>query len=158
MAERRGGFRHNPQASNVLPAIEEALRRKNASFLRGVFIPSNGLYENVTGDAGPWRYVGTSGEPSFLNGWVNYGGAWRDVAFFKDALGIVHVKGLVKSGTIGQDVFTLPGGYRPKQGMHLPTASNAAFGMIQVLSSGAVRAANGSNTYFSLEFSFPAEQ
>jgi len=53
--------------------------------------------------------------PTLLNGWVNFGGAFAGVAFFKDAVGIVHIKGVIKSGTttVGTELFILPAGYRP---------------------------------------------
>ena len=52
---------------------------------------------------------------SFQSGWVNYGGSYNPAGYFKDSLGIVHLRGLVKSGKIGnnQTIFTLPAGYRP---------------------------------------------
>ena len=159
MAERRGGFRSDPQASATVPAIETALRRKNASFLRGVSIPSNGLYTNIYGEAGPWRYVGTSGNPSFQSSWINYGGSWSQAAFFKDALGIVHIRGLVKFGVIGTTVFTLPAGYRPKKGLILMAATwPDVFARIDIYADGTLVTKTGDNTWVSINVSFPAEQ
>jgi hypothetical protein len=79
-----------------------------------------------------WHEVGTPGEPRFncLGGdsncndaWDHYGFGFNRVAFFKDSLGIVHLKGLarwVKPGTTvlptcSHDItiFRLPVGYRP---------------------------------------------
>ena len=36
-------------------------------------------------------------------------------ASYKKEFNTVHIKGLVKSGTIGSPIFTLPVGYRPKE-------------------------------------------
>ena len=61
-----------------------------------------------------WHEVGGTGEPSFENSWVNYSVAWSTAGFRIDAEGWVHLKGLVKSGTNGATIFTLPEGYRPQ--------------------------------------------
>lgn len=60
-----------------------------------------------------WRVVGASGQPAFQNGWVNSAGGAETVAFYRDALGFVHLRGSVKSGTADAIVFVLPLGYRP---------------------------------------------
>lgn len=61
----------------------------------------------------PWHNVGDPGEPAFLNSWVNYGPGYDVVGFRKDPFGRVHLRGLLKGGTTGNPVFTLPVGYRP---------------------------------------------
>ncbi|HVE81045.1 MAG TPA: hypothetical protein VNA68_02850 [Candidatus Dormibacteraeota bacterium] len=60
-----------------------------------------------------WHEVGAGGEPAFLNTWTNYGGNYATVAFRKDHFGIVHLRGVTKSGTMNTGVFALPVGYRP---------------------------------------------
>jgi hypothetical protein len=70
------------------------------------------------------RLVGSPGQPSFLDGTVNYppqsGVTFRSVGFYKDHEGIVHLEGLAKVGKeekpIGGLVFMLPAGYRPASG------------------------------------------
>lgn len=90
-----------------------------------------------------WRVVGTAGQPAFENGWTHYGGEWEAVAFRKDAQGYVHIKGLIRSGTLGTATpcFTLPVGYRPPAngGIHFTTWSNGAPCGVRIW------AANGSN-------------
>jgi hypothetical protein len=51
----------------------------------------------------------------FQNGWKNYNDEYNTAAYFKDSMGIVHLKGLVKggSGGINATIFVLPEGYRP---------------------------------------------
>lgn len=61
-----------------------------------------------------WHEVGDTGEPAFENSWVNYDTTFNSAAFRKDALGFVHLKGLVKSG-VAATIFTLPTGYRPSK-------------------------------------------
>lgn len=110
----------------------------------------------------PWHIVGATGEPAFQNGWANYDvSTFSPTAFFKDPSGIVHLRGLVKAGTVGDNVaiFTLPAGYRPIKEMHFATASNGAFAYSHVIPSGVVDAAVGNNTWFSLDnIHFRAEQ
>jgi hypothetical protein len=61
----------------------------------------------------PWHLVGAAGEPAFANSWANNGGGQPVASFFRDPHGIVHLKGLVKNGTVAVAAFTLPAGYRP---------------------------------------------
>ena len=50
--------------------------------------------------------------PTLLNSWENYGGGYNNAGYMKDALGFVHLKGLIKNGNIAT-IFNLPSGYRP---------------------------------------------
>jgi hypothetical protein len=99
----------------------------------------------------PWHEVGATGEPAFENSWVSYNSAtYQTAAFYKDAFGVVHLKGLIKNGTIGAAAFTLPAGYRPPLTLNGVTTSNGAFGDWDIDTAGVVRPANGSNIWFSL--------
>ncbi|MCP3744262.1 hypothetical protein [Paenibacillus sp. A3M_27_13] len=56
--------------------------------------------------------------PTLVNGWVSVvGGAPYTASYYKDSLGIVHMRGWVTGGVTAQatTIFTLPVGYRPKQ-------------------------------------------
>lgn len=72
----------------------------------------------------PYREVGTPGNPGFQNGWQNVGGATSTVAFYKDSLGIVHLRGNLVSGINGETAFTLPAGYRPPKSLFMPAATS----------------------------------
>lgn len=64
-----------------------------------------------------WHVVGTSGEPAFQNGWVQYPhGSYDRVRYRKTSAGIVLCEGLVVAGasSAGLTIFTLPVGYRPQ--------------------------------------------
>lgn len=101
----------------------------------------------------PPHLVGDTGEPAFQNGWVNFDTtAWTAARFWKDPMGVVHLEGLIKSGTVGAGtpVFTLPVGYRPGSGVLFPTVSNAALGRVDVAPTGQVSVAIGNNAYVSL--------
>jgi hypothetical protein len=69
----------------------------------------------------PWHQVGAPGEPGFENGWSNTGEG-QTVAFYKDQLGIVHLRGIATGGTSAKTIFTLPSGFRPPTGPLLPFA------------------------------------
>lgn len=83
--------------------------------------------------------------PSFLNSWVNYGGSYNTAGYFRDKNGIVHLRGMIKLGSVGSAAFTLPEGYRPTNNELLATISNGAIGRINIDSSGNVTPASPSN-------------
>jgi len=89
--------------------------------------------------------------PNLLNNWVNYGAIWNPAGYMKDSLGFVHLRGLIKLGTVGQPAFVLPAGYRPSKILLFPAASNNAFGDVKIESDGSVKPYVGSNVWFSLE-------
>lgn len=98
-----------------------------------------------------FRAVGGTGQPAFTNSWVNYGSSWAPAAFWRDPLGFVHLRGLIKSGTVGNAAFTLPPGFRPKENESFVVVSNAAVGRVDVLTDGTVTpAAPSSNVWVSL--------
>jgi hypothetical protein len=97
--------------------------------------------------------------PSMLNGWINFGDLpSRPAQFCKDALGWVHLAGVVKGGTIGLPIFVLPVGFRPA-GLRSFPASSPAIGEVVVYSTGEVAAiAPATNGYVYLDsISFLAE-
>lgn len=90
--------------------------------------------------------------PSYSNSWVDYGGAFDTGGYFKDNFGVVHLKGLIKSGTVGATAFTLPTGYRPSTTKIFATSSNNVFGQVWIYSTGVVEPRSpSSNTWVSLE-------
>jgi hypothetical protein len=98
--------------------------------------------------------------PTLINSWANYGDVWATAGYYKDENGRVHLKGLVKNGTIGADIFVLPSGFRPAQYLLLPvqTYSNT-IGRCNIKSNGGVHPETGNNAWFSLDgISFLAEQ
>lgn len=99
-------------------------------------------------------------EPTLTNSWVNYGGGWANAAYRKDAQGYVHLRGLIKSGTLGSSAFLLPAGFRPAY-THMvlghsnvnSTWSIANEGRIDITSSGSVvpHPTECTNTWVSLD-------
>lgn len=97
--------------------------------------------------------------PTLANGWANNGGATSTAGYWIDGSGTVHVRGLVKSGTLGSAAFTLPAGLRPATDQYFANVSNGAFGYTIVHANGDVVPFAGSTTWFSLcGISFKAEQ
>ena len=72
---------------------------------------------NALGPQEAWHAVGAPGEPLFEHGFMNYPlsppASYERLAFFKDAAGIVHLKGGVLGGAADKSVFRLPPGFRP---------------------------------------------
>jgi hypothetical protein len=89
---------------------------------------------------------------SLTNGWLNYGGGFNNIGYWRDPFGVVHLRGLIKSGTIAQAACTLPVGYRPQANELIVTAANGAFGFVNITSIGQViPTAPSSNVWFSLD-------
>lgn len=101
-------------------------------------------------DLEPRRLVGATGNAAFQNSWVNYGGTNEQAHYWKDSFNMIHIGGVVKSGTITATIFTLPAGYRPQEALIMPVASNGAFGVVTINPDGTIVASAGSNVYFSL--------
>lgn len=98
-----------------------------------------------------WQNVAAN---KFQSGWVNYGHSYNPAGYFKDSLGIVHLRGLVKNGTVGGNatIFTLPTGYRP-QGRELQATirNNQELGRIDILNNGRIIPFVGNPGWFSLD-------
>ena len=88
---------------------------------------------------------------TFQNSWVNYDGTFNQCGYLRDPHGFVHLRGLVKSGTIGTTIFTLPAGYRPEYQQLFNVQSNSALGRCDVKTNGEVTANAGNNAWFSLD-------
>jgi len=88
---------------------------------------------------------------SFLNGWVNYGSPCPSVQYMKDSLGFVHIRGVMRNGTINAPAFILPVGYRPSGYVHWAVPSNNGYGQCRIDSSGVFLPQFGNNAWFSCE-------
>jgi hypothetical protein len=62
----------------------------------------------------PAKFTRSGGFPARFV-WTNYGSSYSGAQFFKDSIGIVHLRGMIKAPApaVGTIVFTLPAGYRP---------------------------------------------
>jgi hypothetical protein len=92
-------------------------------------------------------------DASLVNGWQRYNNTFDTAGYFKDSMGIVHLRGLVKSGTIGGEkpIFTLPKGYRPNlREVHVVCTWNDASGRVDIAKNGQVIPVAGNKTWISL--------
>lgn len=122
----------------------------NADKLDG--ISSTGF---IRGPVSGWHEVGAPGEPAFpitLGGasvWENYGDGYNTAGFYRDPLGVVHLKGLVRSdftitgspchpGVFADEFFTLPPGYRPAATEIAPTLHQNATARIDIETTGRI--------------------
>jgi hypothetical protein len=96
--------------------------------------------------------------PTFQNSWVNYGSGYETAGYYKDKQGVIHLKGLVKNGTLNAAIFTLPAGYRPSLTRHLVAITGTAppsACILYVDSTGAVTPhSTCNNLWLSIEASF----
>lgn len=93
-----------------------------------------------------FHVIGSTGAPPFTNGWLNWGPPYHDVGYWKDPLGFIHLRGTLKSGTVGSAAFTLPPGMRPAltAGPFI-VFSNGAAGRVDVGADGTVTPLSPSN-------------
>lgn len=98
------------------------------------------------------QVIGKGGAPGFANSWVNYATTTAPAAFWKDAFGVIHLQGLIKSGTVGSAAFMLPPGFRPDYQHVFGVVSNGAIGRVDVFADGSVVPASpSSNVYVTLD-------
>lgn len=99
--------------------------------------------------------------PTLQNSWVQYDTIFGTAQYYKDSTGVVHLRGLLKNGTVtaGTSLFTLPAGYRPVMQMLYEVTSNDARARLDVKTDGTVTTGPGvSNLWVSLaNMSFRAE-
>lgn len=92
--------------------------------------------------------------PTLLNSWANYGLEWATAGYYRDASGLVYLRGLVKSGTNNAAIFMLPSGYRPTAGRIFSVHAGGGQARLDVLYDGTVKTngyySSGTNAYVSL--------
>ena len=101
-------------------------------------------------------YSSRWGKPALINSWVCFDDAeptYACPAYTVTSSGLVLLRGMAKSGTVGQPMFSLPERIAPRAYMVLPTSSNSLLARVDVNASGDVIVAYGANTtsYVSLE-------
>ncbi|WP_068782250.1 hypothetical protein [Paenibacillus sp. GM2] len=101
--------------------------------------------------------------PTLLNGWTLSSKGVFPAQYYKDENGIVHINGIVNSGTNGSIIFTLPSGYRPKTTHRISAVINSGanfnISFFDITSNGNVTATFPGNVmHLPLHCSFIAEQ
>jgi N-acetylneuraminic acid mutarotase len=89
-------------------------------------------------------------------GWTNVGGFFN-ADYYKDKLGMVHLRGRVQNGA--GTMFTLPPGYRPRARLIFDVACSTGLGQIDISTGGTVGFLLGGSAFVSLDgISFRAEK
>lgn len=73
--------------------------------------------------------------------WVDWGGAFTGVAYWRDSIGLIHVRGLAKTLVVraaSSVIFTLPEGFRPAAEELFPGNISSAFAQVHVNAAGQV--------------------
>lgn len=86
-----------------------------------------------------------------VNSWVVFDTTYNTPQYYKDRDGIVHLKGLIKSGSTGA-IATLPAGYRPsRQCLFVSITNPNVIGRIDITTAGVITASVYSNVWISLD-------
>lgn len=140
------------RASRIETELGNLLDARDDSALRKVLARLEDL-EKIVSDIRPpvkpriERFIA----PTLINAWANFGGTRNPAGYYKDPFGVVHLRGLIASGTIGLTAFTLPAGYRPTNNELMIALSNGAVGAVDINSNGNVTPSLGNNAYVSLD-------
>ncbi len=85
--------------------------------------------------------------PTLLNGYVSDSG--KEIQFFKDSLGFVHIRGAVREGVFPEPIFVLPYGFRPSRVQSFPTITGLqSNGQADVIANGNTRVRSAGNHTF----------
>ena len=101
-------------------------------------------------------------KPTLLNNWLPFDNVFdRTLKIWKDAMGVVHLEGIVKcSGNIPSTICKLPEGYRPQYSRNFAVDSGGKFGRVAIVGnnshspesdSGNIVLAVGDNAYACLD-------
>lgn len=92
--------------------------------------------------------------PTLMNEWVNYDeSTYSKCQYYKDSLGIVHLKGMIKGGNAAF-IFSLPSGYRPTETMifNQPMGVDNRVNIFVVKNAGVqISASSFTGAYYSLD-------
>lgn len=147
-AEQLASFAPEERLEKLLPSINGLI--DGTSFLNKQLTLGDNLAAkvftfNVDMPATDWVAMPLS------NGWVNYSALHEDPVCRKDDSGLVHIKGVIKDGTVGfVEAFRVPAAYVPPKDAHLPGTSSTGPGTFKVQADRAGQIFSGSNTWFAL--------
>lgn len=134
-------FRNDPPQLPTQAQTEELTVTRKLTVQDELFIVNQQLFHKI----------GATGEPVYKNTWANYSGGYQPVGFWIDALGIVHLRGMLASGVVNSPAFTLPPGFRPTLPEPFPAVSNLGVTRIDISAGGDVTPITGSgNTWVTL--------
>jgi hypothetical protein len=89
------------------------------------------------------------------NSWENYGSPYEPLRWTRDEYSLVHVQGVVKSGSTGTVIASLPSSASPDYTRIFPvvTGSNT-LGVIEVSTSGDIKLLSGDTSKVAIELTF----
>lgn len=67
------------------------------------------------------------------NSWVHYGGNYTTPQYTKGSDNLVIVKGLIRAGTVGANIATLPQGFCPSKRLLMSAANSGGWGRIDIV-------------------------
>lgn len=115
-----------------------------------VFQWSSAIVASLLADQDAWTTVA-----SFSGTWVDYHTTsdpqWAPSSYVIDAMGWVHLRGMVQNGTINTTAFVLPVGYRPGFSHLFAPNTSAGLGRLDIRSDGSVIPVSGGTGFFSLD-------
>lgn len=115
-------------AQDTIAAICNALGINPQGSAASVVARLNAIDPKLVGLLGTadtaWKTISSLG---YTNGWADYDTVVWLPEYRKDAMGYVHLRGLIKNGTSNAVAFTMPVGYRPlRQELFTTWAGGAA--------------------------------
>lgn len=76
---------------------------------------------------------------TFQSGWSNFGFGFAPASYYRDPLGIVHLRGTIQNVSSDTIAFTLPVGFRPAKDLFAPAAGGGPEGaLLRILDNGNV--------------------
>src|SRR4029077_8815695 len=144
----------------------------NGQWIKGVsgaavwapFTPADVIGAGLVAADIAWHNVGAAGEPPYQNGYSTYTAPFPGARFRKLASGQVELQAMVRPGTAGAAIFTLPAGYRPAAQLLFacasgePTANGRFDGRCDLTTNGQVVPDSRNNqAWLSLQTTFFAE-
>lgn len=148
----------NTAGANVAGNVVYLTAPTTNGYVAGLFSYLGGAWTPLADDTG-WTVATLS------NSWVSYdGGAVFEVPSYRRKNGLTFLKGIMKSGTTGTTVLTLPAGMRPSKSRQfvINAGGGAATAIIQITNAGVLSVlgygTSATNANVSLELSFIAEQ
>lgn len=90
---------------------------------------------------------------TFTNSWVDFGAPFQ-VCQYRKVGDTVQLRGLMKTGAVPSQAFTLPVGFRPPADLSFACRSGGAYAGFTITSAGVLTAAEGVNTAFSIQCAF----
>lgn len=142
----------SPTAYVALQKLIEDL--SNAPVLTGILSDISALETSVNlinAEMNSWATTPWI-DMTLINGWVDYDTLlYRKAQYYKDKFGWVHLRGLIKNGTVGNPFTVLPTAYRPNTRYMEVASTSLGSANCAVLQDGICNIISGSGaSWFSL--------